>query len=252
MLRIFRKLKRKLITDSKVTHYFLYALGEIVLIVVGILLALGINNWSEENKLRVKEQFYLTGLKDEFKTSKAKLEVLIEVNRSNYQNAGKIAGYFSSDSLPDEKELSKLLYKAFSYDVVYNPNNSLLDEILNSGGFNTITNPELRRHLTDWESRVLRVNSQELALINERNQVIDVSKEIGSIRAIITKSGVAQEIGLNLQKDSTSNVSLLKSKQFENNLLIFILSSMATEEAHYMPLMEEISHILELIEGELK
>ncbi len=252
MLLILKNLRKKFIQNNKVSHYLLYALGEIVLIVVGILLALGINNWSEENKLRSKEQFYLSGLKEEFETSKAKLEVLIEVNRSNYQNAEKIARYFSSDSVPDESELSELLYKAFSYDVIYNPNNSLLDEILNSSGFKTITNSELRRHLTDWESRVQRINSQESALMNERDRVLNVFRKQGSIRTLLNKSGVSQEMGLNLQEDTSSNTGLLSFKEFENSLLIFILSSVSTEQSHYMSLLEEINHILKLIEGELK
>ncbi|MCB0425109.1 MAG: hypothetical protein KDD13_10780, partial [Mangrovimonas sp.] len=74
----------------------------------------------------------------------------------------------------------------------------------------------------------------------------------GSIRTLLNKSGVSQEMGLNLQEDTSSNIGLLSLKEFENSLLIFILSSVSTEQSHYMPLLEEINHILKLIEGELK
>jgi len=252
MIGILKNLRKNLFKGNKVSRYLLYALGEIILIVLGILLALGINNWSEDTKLVNKEQFYLSGLKDEFETSKARLEVLIDVNRSNYQNAEAIANFISSQNVPEEAELSMLLYKAFSYDVVYNPNNALLDEILNSGGFKTISNPELRKHLTSWQSRVQRINSQERALIGERDNVINVFRKEGSIRTVFIKAGISEEINLSSSGDLLSNSVILSSKEFENNLLLFILTSVSTEKHHYIPLMEEIDKILKLIESDLK
>jgi len=50
MLRFFRKMRSALIPESRFGRYFFYALGEIVLVVIGILIALHINNWNEERK----------------------------------------------------------------------------------------------------------------------------------------------------------------------------------------------------------
>jgi hypothetical protein len=50
MIRFFRKTRQNLIMDNKNSKYFKYALGEIVLVVTGILIALQINNWNENRK----------------------------------------------------------------------------------------------------------------------------------------------------------------------------------------------------------
>ena len=52
MLRFFRRLRQNFLVENKTTKYLLYALGEIILIVIGILVALQINNWNEANKER--------------------------------------------------------------------------------------------------------------------------------------------------------------------------------------------------------
>ena len=63
MLRFFSKLRLKLFSPSR-QKYFLYALGEIALIVIGVLIALSINNWNEQQKDDKKEIAILSGIRD--------------------------------------------------------------------------------------------------------------------------------------------------------------------------------------------
>lgn len=55
MLKLFRRIRLKLINQQELRKYFIYAAGEIILVVIGILLALQINDWSQANKSRQKE-----------------------------------------------------------------------------------------------------------------------------------------------------------------------------------------------------
>ncbi|MGB5508866.1 DUF6090 family protein, partial [Robiginitalea sp.] len=66
-------------------------MGELVLIALGILLALYVDNWNEERLEKKREQFYLSELHAEFEGSRVKLENLIAANRETYQKAGEIA-----------------------------------------------------------------------------------------------------------------------------------------------------------------
>ena len=59
MLRFFRLIRKKLVEEQKVRQYTWYALGEIFLVVIGILIALQINNWNEERKNRKQEEAIL-------------------------------------------------------------------------------------------------------------------------------------------------------------------------------------------------
>lgn len=65
MIKIFRKIRQNLLIENKTRKYFKYAVGEIVLVVIGILIALSINNWNEERKLTSVEIKILKDLKND-------------------------------------------------------------------------------------------------------------------------------------------------------------------------------------------
>jgi hypothetical protein len=62
MIKFFRKIRQRLLTENKFSKYLLYAIGEIILVVIGILIALQINNWNSYKKDRIKEEKLLHGL----------------------------------------------------------------------------------------------------------------------------------------------------------------------------------------------
>ena len=66
MIQFFRKIRQRLLNENKLTKYLLYAIGEIFLVVIGILLALQINNWNDLRKQKQKEKFILRDLHQEF------------------------------------------------------------------------------------------------------------------------------------------------------------------------------------------
>ncbi len=63
MIKFFRKIRKKLADDNKPLKYARYAIGEILLVVIGILIALQINNWNNRQNDRQVELKYLNGLK---------------------------------------------------------------------------------------------------------------------------------------------------------------------------------------------
>ena len=63
MIKFFRKIRQNLLTENKFSKYLLYAIGEIFLVVVGILIAFQVNNWNEQNKLKVEEKKLLRSFK---------------------------------------------------------------------------------------------------------------------------------------------------------------------------------------------
>jgi len=75
------------LTQNKFTKYLLYAIGEIVLVVIGILIALTINNWNNERIVLNEEQIILKGLKVEMISNIEKLKEYIEYNRLSYETS---------------------------------------------------------------------------------------------------------------------------------------------------------------------
>jgi hypothetical protein len=67
MIKFFRKIRQRLLTENKFSKYLIYAIGEIILVVIGILIALSINNWNDYRKERNEEKIVLVALLQEFK-----------------------------------------------------------------------------------------------------------------------------------------------------------------------------------------
>jgi len=74
MINFFRKIRQQLLSQNKVSKYLLYAIGEIALVMVGILLALQVNNWNEQKKERQIEQKLLQALKEEINSNINQIE----------------------------------------------------------------------------------------------------------------------------------------------------------------------------------
>ena len=95
MIKFFRKIRYDLMEKNKTGipeqrvrtgKYFKYAIGEIILVVIGILIALSINNWNEERKNESKEDVYLEGIKNDLEMDVKYIEFLIPFNNKSIQN----------------------------------------------------------------------------------------------------------------------------------------------------------------------
>ena len=89
MIKFFRRVRQRLITENKFSKYLIYAIGEIILVVIGILLALQINNWNEHRKTRLTEATKLNKLLEDLKldsiTFDSNIKVLSTINNLHQQ-----------------------------------------------------------------------------------------------------------------------------------------------------------------------
>jgi len=85
MIKFFRKIRKQLADDNKPVKYFRYAIGEIVLVVIGILIALSINNWNEDRKFRELEQVYLERLLHDLEQDTIEISILCKRAKKKQQ-----------------------------------------------------------------------------------------------------------------------------------------------------------------------
>ena len=90
MIKFFRPIRQNLIMKNKTSKYFKYAIGEIVLVVIGILLALQINNWNENRKNAVKETQLLMSFKKDLEENIIELERVIKKSKNTSSKADSI------------------------------------------------------------------------------------------------------------------------------------------------------------------
>ncbi len=110
MIKFFRKIRQRLLTENKFSKYLLYAIGEIVLVVIGILIALSINNWNEANKQKILEVKFLKRLKTDLVHDSIYFNMRItnaRKYRANYAKGIQMA-YETQQNLSELKKLLSL------------------------------------------------------------------------------------------------------------------------------------------------
>lgn len=81
MIKFFRNIRKRMLGENRFTRYLLYAVGEIILVVIGILLALQINNWNEGRKELKAEVEFLKGVKTDLKQDRDFIVYVMDINQ---------------------------------------------------------------------------------------------------------------------------------------------------------------------------
>ena len=160
MTKFFRHIRKSLLKENKTTKYFKYAIGEIVLVVIGILIALYINNWSEIKKERTKELAFLKEINLDFKSNKSQLDSIINYNKVSLHAGVRLLEIMKLFDLKNPKTNKSNAHVADSIRIYnpliwrnksFNPKNGTVEALLNSSSFDLIKNDTLRRNLISWK-----------------------------------------------------------------------------------------------------
>lgn len=116
MIKFFRKLRQKLLAENKFSKYLLYAIGEIILVVIGILIALQINNANTYRKETKTLHGYLRSIKNNVESDKQQIKAIISFRDSVKVYSQKIVRISKQDEIL-LKDL--LLLKHDQYNVFY-------------------------------------------------------------------------------------------------------------------------------------
>jgi hypothetical protein len=252
MIKIFRKIRQNMIKENKASKYLLYAIGEIILVVIGILIALQLNNWNENAKQSRIEQHYLVALKEEFTYNRVKLERVMNTNQNNADYALKISNLMGPDN-PEitEKEFSTLAMEMTNWHVMYHPNQAVLDEIISSGKLSIFKNDTLKFALSSSKGLLSKIKFQEDEHSASRMNVIDIMNAEGNAKKMITDAQ-GDTFDIKESKFKLGNLQLLQSQKLENELMEFILTARYLNQNYYTELKTELDAILKLITNELE
>jgi hypothetical protein len=138
--------------QNKTGKYFKYAIGEIVLVVIGILIALSINNWNEERKNRKLENTYLKNVHIEFEANKIKFEKTLNIFDKQYELADSISRKVFPITDNNWSEIIKIYEKAF-YPESFDPSKSSISVLINSGKIDLVQNDSLKQLLSFWNDQ---------------------------------------------------------------------------------------------------
>lgn len=152
MIGFFRSLRRNLLGKNRITRYLLYALGEIVLVVIGILIALQINNWNQRQSDLEQERETVRSLKLEFEKNLIDLEISIQSIQA-FIGAGELLLEYTGPEYKDGtlQEVDSLISMTPRMDV-WDPSLYTLSNIKTSGKLANLSSEDLKLKLIEWES----------------------------------------------------------------------------------------------------
>jgi len=160
MIYFFRKIRKALLTTNKFTTYLLYAFGEIILVVIGILIALSINNWNQEIKDNEKEQKILIALQAEMEAAKKDIDYY-KGARKHYED--KLRDYLMTiidSTLSIQQKAAISIPGIYDAEIAYIPN--YLNSIIYSGDIEFISNDSLKAELTSWHTLMTNLKENNM------------------------------------------------------------------------------------------
>lgn len=251
MIKFFRHIRRSLIHKNQMGKYFKYAIGEILLVVIGILIALQINNWNEQRKLKTEELELLTNLKQSFQGKLTELKRLNTDRNEHLKINKKLADYAKADTIP-EVEMFTMLSQLYTWYAV-NEEFSVINMLFSSGKINTISNDSLKAKLITWPDLMEEMLEEQRVLQNLVTQRLNLvtSKYVPSLN-LYTSLFAAEVTAENHVESNYANdfKGLLNNRAFESLVgekSIYLMTNIRDTKI----LISEAKSILRLIDQDL-
>jgi len=152
MIKFFRKIRQRLLTENKFRNYMLYAIGEILLVVIGILIALQVNNWNERKNEQEKIKKFAMSLVQDLENDVKMVDTIQYVANQIALRIDSLSHYIRDKEI---NEISNLELVCLSWMKLYRPyswNRVTLDELKNSGSLQLIKNNELSKKIVEYDA----------------------------------------------------------------------------------------------------
>ncbi|MBO6792370.1 MAG: hypothetical protein JJ895_00575 [Balneolaceae bacterium] len=210
MFKFFRRIRQKLLSDNKIAKYLIYASGEIVLVVIGILIALQVNNWNEARKDRIAETALLQQLHGEFESNLIQLEEKMMIRDNAISGALQLLYYIDNPGLRETDSILVNLGQTLTAPT-FDP---IVNDLISAGRLQLLQNNELKRLLSSWTSEIVQVKEEENAWkqIRETRYFPFLIKET-SFRIILNSYFESGQFDLHLiDKDASIELTLHKKE----------------------------------------
>ena len=213
MLKFFRRIRQSLFVDGGAKRYFFYAIGEIILVVVGILIALQINNWNEYRKDRILEKEYLSRLNEDLTFDISWIDYyFLDRFEKKIQSLEKAKTYYQGTYVIKDtvQFLDDISYGGVFGNVDWTLNKNTYNEIISTGNLRKIDNDTLRTKINNYYESV------DAYIIASKNYVSGYINYINSMKSF--------------NPNNPSNISEFDKK--------FLMNHLKTEEFYRLTNLE--------------
>lgn len=215
MIKFFRNIRRRLLRENHFTRYLIYAIGEIILVVIGILIALQVNNWNEQRKLAKAERGYLNSLQEDInKDIKAQDSIKVILN-NRLEKLKELEEELKKNETDQNYEKALFSYLGSLGFPEFVSNDHTLETLESSGNIEAISHRKLQREILDYRDQV-EVYERHQKTLGELMLNSLTEKNIFNLNAI-TDENLRNKLSLR-------NVEERKMTAFSNQVLIYQVS----------------------------
>jgi hypothetical protein len=234
MIKFFRRIRQNLISENKFTKYLLYAIGEIILVVIGILIALSINNRNNQKILRQTELTVYENIKSQINEDRGLLEGVISYNNI-YAEQYKFANEIIEENDRSKIDtLARIAPNIFKYSDI-NRSGNIFQNLINSGDLKLLTNHEIVESIQSLEELYIYMNRME-----------DIH-----FKVILEYAGSGIIDNINFINGQVERPDDIYSFKFQNLLFAFLDISDEKNDVYHRA-VDQIDRISQIIDQELE
>ena len=243
MIKFFRKIRQKLLAENRFSKYLLYAIGEIILVVIGILIALQIDSWNQDKKdKKLEAQYYCRLLEDvnqdftNYNNYMALLNERIDGNNTLIQRL--------QDHIMPLDSISPLILKSVKYaNRNITATTDAFEDIKSSGNLNIIKDLSVKNQLADYYKTLAKTSA-----VIESNGKSITDKRFLEIEDVISSGWIKLLENVNAIDTSKVNLKSLKSNiNFTNDIRL----KMTNDAVFYLGINSRNKELLKLLETEI-
>ena len=147
MLKFFRKIRQKLVDEGSLKRYLIYAIGEILLVMIGILLAIQVNNWNQGQKNNKSESVYLNSVYSDLKEQSLMLEERISFENRNVESTQKAVDLIDNNLYNQNIDsLRRLILRSLGTRT-FSTSDATYDDLKSTGNLQLISDNQLKNKI---------------------------------------------------------------------------------------------------------
>lgn len=258
MIKFFRKIRQNMIKENKISKYLLYAIGEIVLVVIGILIALSINNNNEDKKARKQELKYLKNLQIDIQSELKNNDTIIAFRDNKAKISANMLDFKKLETTEDLLAFEQAIQIVFWW-TTFIPTNNTYKELLSSGNLNYIKNDSIKNYLMELDKIYVKIDNLEHHMRREYEEYLYDVSIINSDMLNMFDMQISAEKGEFIPKEQSQipvdaiipqYQQLLKDKVFINGLKLSVMNNIFIKNNH-IDLTSHLQKLNQLIQDDL-
>jgi len=225
MIKFFRRIRFDLMEQNKMGKYLKYAIGEIILVVIGILIALSINNWNENRKIKVQESKYLQGLRSDIQLNLDAINQFLEAGNASIASAQKVLAYYEGEDVTDLNDLNYHATNVYIWERFTIQDNTY-QELVNSGSIGIISNDSIKNGLLNLQALYhelkneedhFRYDMEEL-MYSQVYEMLDMNDLVKNFTFQVSNGQAGEDVALS----RTNYETMLKNLKHKNGFVMAV------------------------------